>query len=75
MQRFQLALYHHYTANNESPLYSPQSMREFTKSHAPGLYDLVLKSISREDARLSEEYTAVQEQRTVVLLHTLAYFR
>ncbi|XP_048583972.1 uncharacterized protein LOC125563143 [Nematostella vectensis] len=69
-----MALYHH-ALSSEAPLYEPAAMKAFTQKHSPGLFEMLLSSITREDSRLSDEHQAVQEQRTVVLLHTLAYFR
>ncbi|XP_048581679.1 uncharacterized protein LOC116607138 [Nematostella vectensis] len=74
VQQFQMALYHH-ALSSEAPLYEPAAMKAFTQKHSPGLFEMLLSSITREDSRLSDEHQAVQEQRTVVLLHTLAYFR
>ena len=48
-------------------------MRDFAEENAPGLFDII--SILREDDRLSKDSRRLQEQRAVVLLHTLAYFR
>lgn len=71
---FQLALYHHHE-ENKTPLYNPVLMRDFAKENAPGLFDTILNSILRDDERLSKESRSLQEQLTVVLLLTLAYFR
>lgn len=71
---FQLALYHHHE-ENKTPLYNPVLMRDFAKENAPGLFDTILNSILRDDERLSKESRSLQEQHTVVLLHTLAYLR
>lgn len=50
-------------------------MHDFAEEHAPGLYDKIFNAISRTDSRLSKERRELQHQRTVVILHTLAYFR
>ena len=50
-------------------------MKKFTEKHAPGLWDIIVGAISRKDNRLSAEHNDIQQQRTVVLLHILAYFR
>ena len=71
---FQLALYRHYEEKKE-PLYHPVLMRDFSEENAPGLFETLLQSILRDDDRLSKDDRSLQEQRTVVLLHTLAYFR
>lgn len=73
-ENFQLALYHHHE-ENKTPLYNPVLMRDFAKENAPGLFDTILNSILRDDERLSKESRSLQEQHTVVLLHTLAYLR
>ena len=77
VERFQRALLqHHQVQNSDSfSLYEPGEMKEFSEKHAPGLFDVILKSILRDDPRLSAEDRTLQEKRTVVLLHTIAYFR
>ena len=73
---FQLALYHHHEENNPPPpLYNPVLMSDFAEENAPVLFDTILNSILRDDERLSKESQSLQEQRTVVLLHTMASFR
>lgn len=74
VERFQRALLQHQVQNSDS-LYEPGEMKEFLEKHAPGLFDVILKSILRDDPRLSAEHRTLQEKRTVVLLHTIAYFR
>ncbi|XP_048584884.1 uncharacterized protein LOC116604121 isoform X3 [Nematostella vectensis] len=66
--KFQIALFRHYDAES-APLYDPATMRDFAEKNAPGLYSTILNSITRC------KHSALQEQRTVTLLHTLAYFR
>ncbi|KAK3754994.1 hypothetical protein QZH41_015158, partial [Actinostola sp. cb2023] len=76
VEAFQLALYQHYNTEEESPLYSSPVMRDFAEEHAPGLYNIIFKSITRSnDNRISKAREELQHQRTVVILHTLAYFR
>lgn len=70
VQQLQVALYH-----LKTPLYNPKEMKEFAEKHAPGLFDTILKAISRDDHRLTTEHAEMQQQRTVVLLHMLSYFR
>ncbi|XP_048589529.1 uncharacterized protein LOC116614318 isoform X3 [Nematostella vectensis] len=53
---------------DSAPLYDPATMRDFAKKYVPGLYSTILNSI----ARCTD--SALQEKRTVTLLHTLAYF-
>ncbi|XP_068704258.1 uncharacterized protein [Montipora foliosa] len=71
--KFQLALYHQ--TSRDGPLYEPAAMKEFTAKHAPGLFEMLLSAISRDDSRISPDHQKLQEQRKVVLLQTLAYFR
>ncbi|CAH3144904.1 unnamed protein product [Porites evermanni] len=44
-------------------------MRKSSEIHAPGLFDVLLSSILRDDSRLSEDRKTLQEQRTDALLH------
>lgn len=74
VEKFQLALYRHYSKGGEN-LYDPQKMKEFAETHARGLFDKILHSITRTDPRLSGERKSLQVQRTVALLHILSYFR
>jgi hypothetical protein len=48
-------------------------MRDFVEEHAPGLFDRMLNTILKDST--SKERRHLQEQRTVALLHILAYFR
>ena len=73
--KFQKSLQHHYESSNAVPLYDPGQMKKFADKSAPGLFNVILQSILREDPRLSEEHRVLQEKRTVVLLHIIAYFR
>ena len=75
VERFQRALHQHYEGNNVLPLYTPSEMKKFAEKNAPGLFNLILHSILRDDPRLSDEHRVLQEKRTVVLLHIIAYFR
>ena len=50
------------------PLYDPGRMKEFADKSAPGLFNVILKSILQENPRLSEEHRVLQEKRTAVLL-------
>ena len=52
-----------------------EGMRKFSAVPAPGLFDVLLSSILRDDSRLSEDRKTLQEQRTVALLHIMTYFR
>ena len=73
--KFQKSLQHHYESSNALPLYDPGLMKKFADKSAPGLFNVILQSILREDPRLSEEHRVLEEKRTVVLLHIIAYFR
>jgi len=68
-------LQHHYESSDAVPLYDPGQIKEFADKSAPGLFNVILQSILWEDPRLSEEHCVLQEKRTVVLLHIIAYFR
>jgi len=54
METFQKALSSHYE-NSGQTLYDAADMRKFSETHAPGLFDVLLSSILRDDSRLSEE--------------------
>lgn len=71
---FQRNLYDRYKSNGP-PLYDPEDMQKFADQCSPGLYSTLLKSITRNDDRLSMKRQALQEKRTTSLLHTMAYFR
>lgn len=71
---FQVALYRHYSKGGDS-LYNPTTMRDFAQLHSPGLFDTILKSVTRDDHRLSEERNKLHLQRTVAILHIFSYFR
>ena len=75
VSQFQTAMFRYYESNPEVPLYNPAVMRDFCDKNAPGLFDLLLRSITREDNRVSPERESLQKQRTVALLHILSYFR
>lgn len=70
-----MALYRHYSSGGDS-LYQPGDMRRFCKVHSPGLFDMLLSSITRVDGRpTTKDHSDIQQQRIVGLLHRLAYFR
>jgi len=73
VQEFQSALYQHYDEEDQCPLYNPTVMRDFVQEHSPGLFDMILNSILKPETSKDRRY--LQEQRTVVLLHIIAYFR
>lgn len=71
----QTAMFKYYESRPEVPLYDPAVMRDFCEKNAPGLFDLLLKSITRDDNRVLPDREFLQRQRTVSLLHILSYFR
>ena len=77
--KFQIALYryHHSTDENfNSTLYDPLTMRLFANRHSPGLFDKILQSMEKNQKQpASEKRHAKNLQRTVALLHILAYCR
>ena len=56
------------------PQYDPGQMKEVADKSAPGLFNVILQFILQEDPRLSEEHCVLEENRTVVLLHIIAYW-
>lgn len=75
VEKFQLALHRHYNTGGHS-LYQSDELKSFCQTHCPRLYDILLSSITRVDGRSTQKnHTELQQQRVVVLLHTLAYFR
>ena len=77
--QLQIALYryHNNTAENiNSTLYDPSTMRLFANRHAPGLFDKILQCMEKNQKRpVSEKRHERNLQRTVALLHILAYCR
>ena len=53
--------FRYYESNPEVPLYNPAVMRDFCDKNAPGLFDLLLSSITREDNRVSPERESLQK--------------
>ena len=74
METFQKPLSSHYE-NSGKPLYNAEDIRKFSEIHAPGLFDVLLSSILRDDSRLSEDRKTLRDQRTVARLHITTYFR
>ena len=57
-------------------LYHPPSMKLFADMHAPNLFAKILQSLERKDGRpISQKRHNKNLQRTVAILHILAYFR
>ncbi|XP_066030173.1 uncharacterized protein, partial [Pocillopora verrucosa] len=73
MGKFQISLQHHYENSDALPLCDPGLMKEFADKSALSLFNVILQSILWEDPRLSEEHHVLQEKRTIVLLHIIAY--
>ncbi|CAH3112525.1 unnamed protein product, partial [Pocillopora meandrina] len=81
MGKFQISLQHHYENSDAVPLCDPGLMKEFADKSALiaqililiCLFNVILQSILWEDPRLSEEHHVLQEKRTIVLLHIIAY--
>ena len=57
MEKFQRALYQHYQAQNAASLYEPTEVKKFAEQNAPGLFNIILYSILRDDPRLIEPGT------------------
>ena len=74
LPQFTSALVWHYDGDG-AKLYQPSQMKKFSDQHAPGLFDILLQSISRHDDRMSADHHDVQLQRLIALLHILEYFR
>ncbi|XP_078374568.1 uncharacterized protein LOC144658110 [Oculina patagonica] len=68
-------MFKYYDTRPDVPLYDPAVMRDFCEKNAPGLFDLLLRSITRDDNRVSSDRESLQRQRTVSLIHILSYFR
>lgn len=52
LSQFEIAFYCYHRQIGES-LYNPRAMKEFAETHVPGLFDMFLKSIKRDDQKLS----------------------
>ena len=74
VETFQNVPSSHYE-NSGQTLHDTPDMRKFSETHAPGLFNVLLSSILRDDSWLSEERKTLQEQRTGALLHIMTYFR
>ena len=66
METFQKPLSSHYE-NSGQPLYNAEDMRKFSGIHAPGLFDVLLSSILRDDSRLSEDKKTLREQEQLLV--------
>ena len=77
-------MHQHHEGNIALALYTPSEMEKFAEKNAPGLFNLILhynwilgsqsNIILRDDPRMCDEHRVLQEKRTVVLLHIIAYF-
>ena len=77
METFQKPLSSHYE-NSGQPLYNAEDMRKFSGIHAPGLFDVLLSSILRDDSRLSEDKKTLREQEQLlvfILWHILGIWQ
>ncbi|XP_022790797.1 uncharacterized protein LOC111330234 [Stylophora pistillata] len=68
-------MFKYYESRPKVPLYDPAVTRNFCEKNAPGLFDLLLRSITSDDNRVLPDRMFLQRQRTVSLLHILSYFR
>ena len=68
-------MFRYYDSKREVPLCDPYVMRDFCEKNSPGLFDLLLKAITRNENRLSSERQSLERQRAFSLLHILSYFR
>lgn len=75
VKKFQKALTK-YTQQENVSLFSPDEMKRFCSIHAPGLFELIYKSIANDEKQpLTKERSSRQEIRVVSLLHMFAFFR
>ena len=75
MEKFQSALYRHYVSGVLS-LYRSDDMQALCETHAPHLFYILISTIVSADRHpTSERHSHLQQQRIVVLLHMLPYFR
>ena len=50
-------MFRYYESRPKVPIYDPAVMRDFCEKNAPGLFDLLQKSITRDDNRVLPDYT------------------
>ena len=75
MEKIQQALYRHYESGGLS-LYICDDMQALCETHAPHLFYILISTIVSADGHAtSERHSHLQQQRIVVLLHILPYFR
>ena len=77
LSQCQLEMFRHYEKTPDKPIFQPKDKMKFCDAHAPGLFQLLLKTITRHDPRLTSKRKALQEQRVVslILIHIMSYFR
>ena len=69
LEQFQVTLYAAYSCENPGILYDLVEMKKSADKAAPGLFDMILHSILRNDSRLSEEHHLLQEKNCCVDAH------
>ena len=75
MEKFQSALYRHYESGALA-LNRSNDMKALCETHAPHLYYILISTILSADRHAtSERHPHLQQQRIVVQLHMLPYFR
>ena len=75
LKKFQLALHCHYNTGGHF-LYQPDELKLVCQTHSPHLYDILPSSITQVNGCPTQKnHIELKQQREVVLLHTLAYFR
>ena len=68
MEKFQLALCRHQSGGQS--LYRSKEMQAFFETHAPHLFNILIKALTSADGcATSESYSHLLQQRTVALLH------
>lgn len=66
----QTAMFKYYESRPEVPLYDPAVMRDFCEKNAPGLFDLLLRSITRDDNRVLPDRVFLTAT-TIIMVVTL----
>ena len=68
-------MFRYYDSKPDVPLHDPYVIRDFCEKNSPGLFDLLVKAITRSDNRQSSQRESLQRERKVSLLDILSYFR
>ena len=75
VEKFQSAFYGHYESGGQS-LYKSNDMQALCETRTPHLFHIFISTIVNDDGHAtSERHSYLQQQRIVVLLHMLPYFR